>query len=638
MSFDGRSSSDPDGDVLTYAWDLDADGQHDDSTSATPSRTYTQNGAVTVSLRVSDTSGATDTDSVVVTVGNTAPVATLTAPTSATTWAVGESIAFSATATDAQQGSLPASAFFWELVLHHCPSTCHDHQVQEFAGVRNGAFDGPNHDYPAHLELRLTVTDVGGLTDTETVLLQPKTVQATFAASVPGLQLTVDDETASAPFTRTFITGSTHTVSAPATQTLANIEFTFSSWANGAPRVHQLTATASATYTAQYSGGAPATCGYDPATKSVAAVMPPAAQATLKVSAAGQILFGVVPMPCGGATATNTDSVLVNGIAGTAERLTIDESEAFFGPGATAESNTPEIEVVANLGDVADQVAVIGTSGDDRLAAGANGLALNADSDVDITFAPSPAPSTVELAGGGGVNVLTVRGGTGTGTVFAGRAILRAGGLGDQLTGSNLDDLIVGGAGNDDVNGYLGNDVIDGAGGNDKLNGAEGNDDILGGTGADNISSGAGDDTIRAVDGLTDTSLNGGAGIDSAYYDLLDPAPSAVENKFIDSEPPPPPPPPPSAAASGTGHDAARDDDRLRAGLADVPGERDLRLLFERGRLDLRLRPRPGPVPAVRLARRIRRARGRRPRDAHPRHRPRRERRSDARCPHVDDR
>jgi glucose/arabinose dehydrogenase/Ca2+-binding RTX toxin-like protein len=545
VSFDGRGSSDPEGEALTYAWDLDGDGQYDDSSSATPSRTYTQAGVVTVGLRVTDPDGEFDTDSVVITIGNSPPTATITTPTAATTWAVDETIPFAGTGVDAEDGSLPASAFTWALVLHHCPSTCHEHPIQSFPGVASGAFDGPDHEYPSHLELRLTVTDSGGLTDTESVPLEPKTVQATFATNVPGLQLTVDDGTGTTPFTRTFITGSTHTVSAPATQTLGAVQYTFESWSHGAARVHQLVVPSSATYTAQYSGAAAESCFYDPATRSVAAAIPPAGEATLKLSAGGQILFGLVPLPCEGATATNTDSVRVTGAAGTSERLTIDESEAFFGPGASAESNAPEIEIVADLGDAADRVAVIGTSGPDALAVGRNGVALNDDNDADLTFAPSPDPAVVELAGGGGQNTLSARGGSGTGSPFAGGAVLRAGDLGDVIDGSGLADTIVGGAGDDEISGNAGDDTIDGGGGSDVLRGHDGNDDIVGGPAADTFSGGSGNDTIRAVDGEADTAITGGAGADTAHVDAVDPATSSVETRIVGGPPPPPPPPPP---------------------------------------------------------------------------------------------
>ena len=77
----------------------------------------------------------------------------------------------------------------------------------------------------------------------------------------------------------------------------------------------------------------------------------------MKVAAGGQLLFGAVPMPCGAATSANTDLVVVTGVAGTAERLTIDQSESAFGPGAEVENTTPEIEVVANLGNASDRLA-----------------------------------------------------------------------------------------------------------------------------------------------------------------------------------------------------------------------------------------------------------------------------------------
>jgi Ca2+-binding RTX toxin-like protein len=274
-------------------------------------------------------------------------------------------------------------------------------------------------------------------------------------------------------------------------------------------------------------------CTHNSATRTATATLPsePPGTATLVV-AAGEIRFGSTPSACGAATTSNTDTIKVVGAVGAAEKLIVDQSGGAFAPGATAEAvGISEIEIDVNLGDVSDEVVVIGTSSGDVLAMGVKGAAVNNDTDVDVTVAP--LPSSIELVGGGGKNILTARGGYGAGAVYAGSVTLRGGGEGDELTGSNLADLIVGGGGADTVNGYSGNDTIEGGGGNDKLNGADGRDDITGGSGADNLSGGYGNDTLRADDGQADTAINGGADVDTAFYDAgVDPAPSAVENKF----------------------------------------------------------------------------------------------------------
>jgi PKD repeat protein len=159
VAFDGTGSSDPDGNPLSYAWDLDDDGAYDDSTGTKPSYTYTTEGRYTASLRVTDSVGASDTDAVTITVGNTAPTATIAAPPAGTTWKVGDVINFSGSASDAQDGNLPASALTWELDLQHCPSNCHTHVLTTFNGVASGSFTAPDHEYPSYLELKLTAKD-----------------------------------------------------------------------------------------------------------------------------------------------------------------------------------------------------------------------------------------------------------------------------------------------------------------------------------------------------------------------------------------------------------------------------------------------------------------------------------------------
>jgi PKD repeat protein len=253
VSFDGSQSSDADGDPLTYAWDLNGDGVFSEGSSAQASYTYTTSGTYNATLRVTDTQGGSDTDAVAITVGNTPPSATIASPAAGTTWKVGDVINFSGSATDAQQGTLPASALTWDLILHHCPSNCHTHTVQSFAGVASGSFTAPDHEYPSYLELRLTATDAGGLTDTETVRLDPQTVVLTFQTTPGGLQLAVGGTASAATFSRTVIVGSTNTLSAPSPQTKGKQGYKFTSWSDGGAQTHSITAPATATtYTARF--------------------------------------------------------------------------------------------------------------------------------------------------------------------------------------------------------------------------------------------------------------------------------------------------------------------------------------------------------------------------------------------------
>jgi glucose/arabinose dehydrogenase len=253
VQFDGTSSSDPDaGDTLTYDWDLDGDGAYDDASVAQPSQTYAA-GTYTVRLRVTDSHGASDvSDPITITAGDTPPTATIVTPAPGTTWRVGQTIAFSGSATDAQDGNLPAAALSWSLILHHCPSNCHVHPIQSFQGVASGSFSAPDHEYPSHLELRLTATDSSGLTDTESVLLNPRTVVLTLQSQPAGLQLIINGTSRAAPFTRTVILGSTNTVSAPTPQTLGGHSYAFTSWSDGGAQTHSIVANTTATYKARY--------------------------------------------------------------------------------------------------------------------------------------------------------------------------------------------------------------------------------------------------------------------------------------------------------------------------------------------------------------------------------------------------
>jgi hypothetical protein len=186
-------------------------------------------------------------------VTNAPPEPTIAGPAEGTTWKVGDTIEFSGSATDPEDGALPASSLSWEMILQHCPSQCHAHPLQSWTGVTGGSISAPDHEYPAYLELRLTATDGDGRTATVSRRLDPQTTTVTVASQPAGLQLALGSQIAVAPFTRTLIVGSTASLSAPSPQELSGSTYAFSRWSDGGARSHNITAGATATtYTATY--------------------------------------------------------------------------------------------------------------------------------------------------------------------------------------------------------------------------------------------------------------------------------------------------------------------------------------------------------------------------------------------------
>ena len=190
-----------------------------------------------------------------ISVNNSAAV-TIDTPTGAFTWKVGDPIAFIGRGTDVDEpsGLLPASALTWEVIMHHCPSNCHEHPIQTIPGVlSSGSFLAPDHEFPSFLELRLTVTDPTGATASASVNIQPQTTTFGVAANVSGLQLVVNGTSQPAPFSRTVIVGSSNSLQAPSPQTLGGSSYTFGSWSDGLAQTHNVVAAATpTTYTATY--------------------------------------------------------------------------------------------------------------------------------------------------------------------------------------------------------------------------------------------------------------------------------------------------------------------------------------------------------------------------------------------------
>jgi glucose/arabinose dehydrogenase len=112
--------------------------------------------------------------------GNQAPTVTINTPTDGSSYLANiDTVNFSGSATDPEDGVLPASSLSWNAVIKHCPNgqDCHNHFLQSWDGVSNGSFVYPDHGTdPYHIELTLTATDSKGAQSSKTIILNPKPV------------------------------------------------------------------------------------------------------------------------------------------------------------------------------------------------------------------------------------------------------------------------------------------------------------------------------------------------------------------------------------------------------------------------------------------------------------------------------
>ena len=249
VSFSSAGSSDPDGDTLSYSWDF-GDGTPR-STAANPSHTYTTSGNYAAQLTVSDGKGNTDTETVTVSVGNSAPTASITAPVDESLYTDGGTVAVRGAGTDPEDGSLPESAYSWQVLLHH-GSHLHEHTTA--TGSQVSFVTAIDHDADSYYEIRLTVTDSGGLKHTSSVDVRPQTSKLTLASSPAGAPLDyIGAQSGAAPFTRTAAVGYRATIAAAETFVKDGVTYRFAAWSDGGARQHEVTVPASdSTLTASY--------------------------------------------------------------------------------------------------------------------------------------------------------------------------------------------------------------------------------------------------------------------------------------------------------------------------------------------------------------------------------------------------
>ena len=143
------------------------------------------------------------------------PPATIDSPTDGATFRAGDVISFSGNGTDPEDGTLPASAFTWNIDFLH---DGHVHPGTPITGVKSGTFTIPTtgHDFSGNTRYRitLTVTDSNGLKDTKSVTVWPQKVNLTFDTVPSGLTLYLDGIAQTTPFVYDTLVGFNHTIEA----------------------------------------------------------------------------------------------------------------------------------------------------------------------------------------------------------------------------------------------------------------------------------------------------------------------------------------------------------------------------------------------------------------------------------------
>lgn len=238
VSFDARASSDPDNplEVLEYLWDW---GDGGTGSGAQASHTYTLEGPRTARLRVRDSHGAVGIAEVQILVGQP-PTVHIAGPANGTSFRAGETISWSATASDAQDGALPDAA------LRSTVALLHNEHEHPFAGPLvggSGSFTVPDTGHTpegVRYAVRVSAVDSSGLVSSAAVELVPRTAPVRIETQPAGISFSVDDDLHQGPHQWTSLEAFQHLLQMPRYVVQQGVALKFDRWTDGSAGAKRL--------------------------------------------------------------------------------------------------------------------------------------------------------------------------------------------------------------------------------------------------------------------------------------------------------------------------------------------------------------------------------------------------------------
>jgi glucose/arabinose dehydrogenase len=164
---------------------------------------------------------------------DTRPSPSITSPAINARYQAGQVLSFEGTATDLEDGNLPASAFTWWIDFHH---DNHTHPgLSPTSGSKSGGFIIPRFGEVATsvwYRVYLKVTDSQGLSKTIYRDIFPDKVNLTIESQPTGASVNVDGTSGVTPYTFASVVGITRAITVPTSFSQNNRLYIFKQWQN----------------------------------------------------------------------------------------------------------------------------------------------------------------------------------------------------------------------------------------------------------------------------------------------------------------------------------------------------------------------------------------------------------------------